>query len=156
MIIIGVMLMISGMVTMILSNWKRAASRTGIWSLQGMFNLLIGLIFITSPTVMVKVFVIFLGVILFIMGLVQLIGAIGMLSRTLWAWIFFIIALLTLASGVFLLSDPFKSAETILPFLGALLVLNGVSGLFMAFKAGRQPQTYHGATVQDVTYEEVE
>jgi len=79
-----------------------------------------------------------------------------MLSRTLWAWIFFIIALLTLASGVFLLSDPFKSAETILPFLGALLVLNGVSGLFMAFKAGRQPQTYHGATVQDVTYEEVE
>ena len=65
-------------------------------------------------------------------------------------------ALLTLAGGVFLLTDPFKSAEKILPFLGALLILNGISELFKTWKVGRRPQTYKGTDVEDVTYEEVQ
>jgi len=89
------------------------------------------------------------------MGFVQLMGAFGMLSRSFWGWIFLLIALLTLGSGIFLLSDPFKSAETILPFLGAILIINGISSLSMAWKVSRQPQTYKGTPVEDVTYEEV-
>ena len=125
------------------------------WSAQGIMTVLFGIVFIASPSVMVKVFVVFLGIILLIMGLFQLIGALGILSRSGWAWIYFLIALLTLASGIFLLINPFKSAEAILVFLGAILILNGISELFMAWKVGHQPQTYKGTPVQDVTYEEV-
>lgn len=155
MIVIGVMLLVSGLVTMILSNLKKKGAMSGFLSTQGIVNVLFGIVFISSPSVMVKVFVIFLGIILLIMGFVQLMGAFGMLSRSFWGWIFLLIALLTLGSGIFLLSDPFKSAETILPFLGAILIINGISSLSMAWKVSRQPQTYKGTLVEDVTYEEV-
>lgn len=155
MIMIGGILLVSGLITMILSNWKRPGSSRGYWSAQGIMNVLFGLVFIFSPTVMIEVFVVFIGIILLIMGFLQFFGALSFISRSIWAWIFLGIALVTLASGVFLLSDPSKSAETILPFLGVLLILNGISGLFMAWKSGRMPQSYKGAPVQDVTYEEI-
>ena len=149
------MLVLSGLVTLILSNRKRAGSLNGFWSAQGIMTVLFGIVFIASPTVIVNVFVFFLGVILLIMGLFQLIGALGTLSRSGWAWINFLIALMTLASGIFLLTDTFKSAETILSFLGVILIINGISDLFMAWKIRHQLPTYKGTPVQDVTYEEV-
>lgn len=154
-IIIGAMLVISGLVTLVLSNWKRTGSMNGFLSTQGIMTILFGVVFIASPTVIVNVFVFFLGIILLIMGLFQLIGALGALSRSGWAWIYFMIALMTLASGIFLLTNTLKSAETILSFLGVILILNGVSELFMAWKVSRQLPTYKGTPVEDVTYEEV-
>jgi uncharacterized membrane protein HdeD (DUF308 family) len=155
MIIIGAVLLLSGVITLILSNRKKAGTMGGFLSLQGITSILFGIVFIASPTVMVEIFVFLLGIILLIMGLFQLIGALGALSRSAAAWIYFLIALMTLASGVFLMTDSLKSAETILKFLGVILVLNGISELFMAWKVRRQPQIYKGSPVQDVTYEEV-
>jgi len=154
-IIIGAMLVLSGLITLILSNIKRTGSMNRLWSTQGVMTILFGIVFIASPSVMVKVFVVFLGIILLVMGFFQLLGSLGTLSRSAWGWIYFLIALLTLGSGIFLLTDPFKSAEAILAFLGVIMVLNGLSELFMAWKVSRQPQTYKGAPVQDITYEEV-
>jgi uncharacterized membrane protein HdeD (DUF308 family) len=155
MIIIGILLLLSGLITLIISNWKKRGAIKGFWSAQGIMNMLLGLLFITSPEVMIKIFMILVGIILLIMGLLQLTGAFGMLKRSAWAWIFFLIGGLTLGSGVFLLSDPFKSAEALLPFLGAIMMLNGASQIVMAWKVGHQPQTYKGSAVQDIPFEEV-
>lgn len=155
MIIVGGMLLLSGLVTMILSNIKKSAAMSGFLSAQGIVNILFGIVFIASPTVMVEIFVFILGVILLIMGIFQLIGALATLSRSGWAWIYFLIAILTLSSGIFLLTDTLKSAETILSFLGIILILNGFSDIFMAWKVSHQPQTYKGTPVQDIPYEEM-
>ena len=155
MMVIGAMLMLSGLVTLILSNLKKDRNHIGLWSVQGIMNIVFGMIFITSPTTMIKIFIIFIGIILLIMGFLQLAGALGSLTRSVWAWIFLIVGLLTLGSGVFLLSDPFKSAETILPFLGALFILNGISDLFRTRKTDHKPPKYNGSDVQDIPYEEV-
>lgn len=155
MIIIGGLLVLSGLVTLLLSNWKRRGAIKGLWSAQGIMNIIFGIVFIISPSAMIKIFMIFIGIILLIMGLLQLAGSIGMLSRSVWAWLFFLIGLMTFFSGIYLLSNPFKSAETILPFLGALLMLNGVSELFMWWKSRHRPKIYKGSEVQDIPYEEV-
>ena len=89
------------------------------------------------------------------MGFLQLAGSLGSLSRSVWAWLFLLIGLFTLGSGIFLLSNPFKSAEAILPFLGALLILNGISDLFKSRKMNRRPPKYNGSDVQDIPFEEV-
>jgi len=154
-IIIGSMLVISGLVTLILANRKRGGSTSGLWSAQGTMTILFGIIFMASPSVMVKIFVVFLGIILSILGFFQLVGSLGSLMRSSWGWIYFLIALMTFGSGIFLLTDPFKSAEAILAFLGVILILNGLSELFMAWKVNHQPKTYKGAPVEDITYEEV-
>jgi uncharacterized membrane protein HdeD (DUF308 family) len=155
MVAIGVMLLFSGLVTLVLSNRKRSGAMNGIWSAQGIMTILFGIVFIASPSAMIKVFVIFLGIILLILGFFQLLGSLSTLTRSAWAWIFFLMAVLTLAGGIFLLTDPFKSAEKILPLLGGLLILNGVSELFSTWKVGRQPKTYNGTVVEDVPFEEV-
>ena len=98
---------------------------------------------------------VFIGIILLILGLLQLAGSLRALTRSVWAWFFLIIGLLTTGSGIYLLSDPFKSAETILPFLGALFILNGISELFRTRKNGPPQQKYNGSEVQDIPYEEV-
>ena len=45
-IIIGSMLCLKGLITMILSNFKKTGSQSGVWSLQGIFNIIFGIIFI--------------------------------------------------------------------------------------------------------------
>jgi len=156
MIVIGAMLMFSGVVTLIVSNWKKRGLLNGLWSAQGIMNILIGLVFITSPSMMIKIFMFFVGFILVVMGFLQLAGALGSLTRSLWGWVFLIIGLLTLGSGIYLLSNPYKSAEAILPFLGGLLILNGLSDLFRGWKTGRrQSPKFNGSSVEDIPYEEV-
>ncbi len=155
MVVIGGMLLLSGLITLIVSNLQKGKLSKGMWSAQGIMNILFGSVFITAPSVMIKIFMIFIGIILLIMGFIQLTGALGSLSRSVWAWIFLVIGLLTCGSGIFLLTDPFKSAETILPFLGALLMLNGLSELIRIWKTGRQPRKFNGSAVQDISYEEV-
>ena len=155
MIVIGSMLLVSGVITLIVSYTKRARLQNGFSSVQGISNMLFGMIFILAPSAMIKLFMIFIGIILLIMGFLQLAGALGSLNRSFWAWIFLMLGLLTFGSGMFLLSDPFKSAETILPFLGALLILNGVSDLFRTRRKGTQAMKHNDNNVQDIPYEEV-
>jgi len=154
-IIIGAMLALSGLVTFAWSSRKKAGFQSGFLSVQGIVNMLFGMIFILAPSVMIKVFMVFIGIILLIMGFLQLAGSLGSLTRSVWAWLFLIIGLFTFGSGLFLLSNPFKSAEAILPFLGVLLIINGASELFRTRKADRHPPKYNGSDVQDIPYEEV-
>ncbi len=155
MIVIGGMLMLGGLVTLVFSNLRKGGLSKGIWSAQGIMNILFGIVFIAAPSAMIKLFMIFIGIILLIMGLIQLAGALGSLTRSIWAWVFLIIGLFTTGSGIFLLTDPFKSAETILPFLGGLFILNGFSELIRIWKAGKRPPKYNGSEVHDIPYEEV-
>lgn len=153
MIMIGVMFLLSGIITMIISNVKRRGMK-GFWSFQGISNLAFGFAFVVAPNTMLKVFVFFLGLILLILGIIQLIGALGALSFSRWSWIFIIFALLTLAGGILLLVNPFKSVETILSFVGALFVIYGISEIFMSRKI-RQRNPYRDITVKDIPHEEV-
>ena len=155
MIVIGTMLVIRGLINFVLSNFKRAGAFSRFWSLQGMMNVIFGIVFISAPEAMIKVFALIVGFILLIMGLVQLAGSIGSLTRSVSAWIFLIIGTLTLGSGIYLLTDPYKSAEKIPPFLGALLILNGVSDLIKTRRKGGPSEKYNGTEVEDIPYEEV-
>ena len=80
MIVIGGMLMLGGLVTLVLSNLRKGGLSKGIWSAQGIMNILFGIVFIAAPSAMIKLFMIFIGIILLIMGLIQLAGALGSLT----------------------------------------------------------------------------
>lgn len=155
MVLIGVMFLLSGLITMILSNRKRNRGLRGFWSFQGISNLAFGFAFVIAPNTMLKVFVFFLGFILLILGTIQLAGALGTLSFSRWSWIFLIIAVLTFAGGILLMVNPFKSVETILSFVGALFVLYGISEIFMARKVKQRHNYFGGTPIEDIPHEEV-
>ena len=127
----------------------------GFWSFQGISNLVFGFAFIVAPNTMLKVFVFFLGFILLILGIIQLIGALGTLSISRWSWIFLIFALLTLGGGILLLVHPFESVEKILSFVGALFIIFGISEIFISQKVKQRARYFNGAPTQDISHEEV-
>ena len=155
MIVIGTMLVMRGVITFLLSNLRRSGPFGNFLSVGGIANILFGIVFISAPDVMIKIFVFIVGFILLIMGLLQLAGSFRSLARSVWAWIFLIIGTLTFVGGIYLLANPDKSAEAILPFLGALLILNGISDLLKSRPKGGQSQKFNGTPVEDIPYEEV-
>ena len=155
MIIIGAMLLLNGVITIILSNVRKSSATVGLFPFQGILNIVFGIVFIASPTMMVKIFVFVLGLILLLMGFFQLAGALGILRRSAISWIYLMIGILTFASGIYLITGTMESAETILQFLGVILIINGLSELVMAWQVRRRPTLYKGSAIQDVTYEEV-
>ncbi len=154
-IVIGGMLLISGMINIALSNRKKVGGFSSYWSIQGLFNIAVGLIFMIAPATMVKIFAVLFGIILLIMGITQLMSAFATHSWSGWSWIFFILALLTLAGGILLLYNPFKTAEVVLIFIGAILLIYGISEIFMAGKVKHIKEFHRGVQIQDIQHEEI-
>jgi len=155
MIMIGIMFLLSGLIAMILSNRKRNRGAKGFWSFQGISNLAFGFAFIIAPNTMLNVVVFFLGCILLILGIIQIIGALGVFSYSGWAWIFLILALLTLGGGILLMVNPSMSVRTILYVVGALFVIYGISEILLAGKVRNRSQYLNGVPVKDIPHEEV-
>jgi len=155
MIMIGVMFLLSGIITLLLTNLKRNHGIKGFWSFQGVSNLIFGFAFVVAPDTMLKGFVFFLGCILMILGFMQLIGALGTLSVFRWSWVFLIFAILTLAGGLLLIVHPFESSKTIFSYVGALFILYGISDITMSRRISRKDSYYRNTTVKDIPHEEV-
>ncbi len=152
---VGAMILLSGIFSLFFS---KRSNRKGLqigFSFQGFFNILWGLLFLLSPMTIVKVFGFFFGVIFIMLGLMQFFGAIGTLSKSLWSWTFLIFSVLLISGGVYLLSQPIESAEKILTFLGAILLVYGVLELIMAWRLKNIPKGTQAGNIVDTTYEEV-
>jgi len=124
-------------------------------SFQGFFNIVWGLLFLLFPMMIVKVFGFFFGIIFLLLGLMQLLGALGTLSRSIWSWIYLIFALLMVSGGAFLLVKPIESAENIITFLGAILLVYGLLELMMAWRLKKIPKGTNAGNTVDTTFEEV-
>ncbi len=153
--VVGGMLLLSGLINLIYSNRKKAGNLSGFWSFQGIFSIAVGLTFIIAPSTMIKIFAVFFGIILLIMGLMQLISALATRSWSGWYLLIIILALLTITGGILLLYNPFKTAEAILIFIGVILLVYGISEIFMAGKVKNIKEYHRGAPVKDIDHEEL-
>jgi uncharacterized membrane protein HdeD (DUF308 family) len=87
-------------------------------------------------------------------GSVQLISAIAAFSWRIWSLIYLFFAFLMVSGGLILLYNPFKSLETIVSFIGVLLVFYGTSQI-MSVKAKKRTDYYKGSPVEDIPHEEI-
>ena len=152
---VGGLILLSGILSLLFSGRR---NRKGInigSSFQGFFNILWGLLFLFSPMTIVKVFGFFFGVIFILLGIMQLFGALATLSKSLWSWIYLAFSVILISGGVFLLTQPIETAEKILLFLGAILVVYGILELTMAWRLKNIPKGTKAGNVVDTTYEEV-
>ena len=152
---VGGMILLSGIFSFFFSKPKNSKGLNIGTSFQGFFNILWGLLFLLSPMTIVKVFGFFFGVIFILLGAMQFLGAIGTLSKSFWSWIFMVFSALLIAGGVYLLAQPIESAEKILTFLGAILLVYGILELIMAWRLKNIPKGTQAGNIVDTTYEEV-
>jgi uncharacterized membrane protein HdeD (DUF308 family) len=151
---IGVMNLVNGLFTLLFSYVKPKNGR-GAASFPGLFNMILGVLFLLSPMVIVKVFGFFFGFIFLLMGLMQFFGALGTLSKSVWSWVYLIFAILMTSGGLFLLVRPIESAENILTFFGGILLLYGFFELLMAWRLKKMPRQPGPDNTIDTTFEEV-
>jgi len=152
---VGGMILVSGIFSLFFSNRNKNKGMNIGSSFQGFFNILLGILFLISPITIVKAFGFFFGVIFILLGAMQLLGALGTLSKSLWSWIFLIFSVLLISGGVYLLAQPIESAEKILTFLGAILLVYGVLELIMAWRLKNIPKGTKAGNIVDTTYEEL-
>lgn len=154
-IYIGLLILLGGLVSLLFALRSKNPSGRNMLMTQAVFNLIIGILFVALPATMVKIFVIVLGVGFLFIGIFQLMGALNTRHDYGWSWIYFIISILMIVAGAVMLTNPFSSAETILTFIGVLMLIYGASELYMAWKLSSKPKTYQGKEVENTHYREL-
>ena len=155
----GVLLLIDGLVALLI-NYSSKKQKTSPFLVvpRGTTSLLFGIILVLFPSLMVNMFVFFIGFILVIAGLTQFITQISGRSLLGTSWIIIIISLISFSTGVLFITKPFESAQTMLIIFGVMIGLYGFGEIFWSFKL-RKFQKEHPApqaNVIDAEYEEVE
>ena len=150
---VGAMILLSGMISLLFAYRKKGYSFSSVF--QGFFNIFLGCLFLVSPLAIVKFFCFFFGILFTGIGLMQFFGALGTLSKSFWSWVFLAFGILMASGGIFLLVHPVESAENILTFFGAILLLYGILELITAWRLRKIPQGTGAGSIVDTTYEEV-
>ena len=138
-ICIGILLLASGLTTLIFSVRSHEEITKNILMANAVFNLIFGLLFVLLPTTMVNIFVIAMGVGFLLIGIFQLIGTLSIRHMYGWSWIYFAISMLMIIAGIILFANPFAGAEALLIFIGIFLLIYGVSEVYMAWKLSKKP-----------------
>lgn len=119
---------------------QRALTQRGWRILGAVVNILAGLAILANPLMGTIFTVGFMYYILAISALVN--GVINMLvgsqARGLgareWSWSGFLLGLLQLIIGIFLLTHPLVGALSLVPLLGALTLIGGIATIVIAFR----------------------
>lgn len=152
---IGAMIIASGLFSLLFSYRKNKQRNSFTSAFQGFFNIALGLLFVLSPMIIVQVFGFFFGLILLLLGGLQFFGAIGTLTKSIWSWVFLAFSILLISGGFFLLVRPVESAENILTFFGAVMLVYGVLEMIMAWRLKKMPRQPGPGNTMDTTYEEL-
>jgi uncharacterized membrane protein HdeD (DUF308 family) len=152
---IGAMILVNGAFSLLFSGIRKKQGKMVRSAFQDYFSILTGMLLLVAPLGIVGFFSSLFGIIFLMLGITQFFGALGSLSKSLWSWIYLIFASLMALGGLFLLFKPIESAENILTFFGAILLLYGLLEVFNAWRLKKMPKGTNAGNIVDTTYEEV-
>jgi len=157
--ILGGLLILDGLVNLLVSLVNKSKQQNVLSIVpRGTTSLIFGAVLVLFPSVIVGFFVFLIGFILIVAGGSQLLAQLGGRRVMGFSWLFTILSAISLLAGIFMLTNPFKSAVTILIFLGAVIALYGVGEIFWSFKIRKfkKQNPPEQPNIIDAEYEEVE
>lgn len=136
--ILGIMALVAG--GFILLSEYRQKQLTDTYSyrvMEGIFNVVVGLILVANPVGTAKVLLALLGVLLLLMGILQLYGSSKQTKGHPAKTLMLAGGLLTAILGILIISDPFGSAAALIILIGLGLLLSGGITIWLAFRLQR-------------------
>lgn len=134
-IIIGVLFIIPGLITTIAYFTRdKQAQATSMFPIEGAGSFLFGLWLVIMPTFFVNILMYVLGGLLVLAGIQQIIS---LISARKWAKVslwFYLIPTLILTAGIVILSNPFSIAANTFIFMGAVILVYGITDLLNSYK----------------------
>ena len=169
--IIAAFLLASGVVSLIVGYRQRSNGTMSLMGFNGVVDIILGLMLFMFPGFVAGLLIYAIAFLLICFGLFQMVGLISanrVMRVGLWS---FVMPLLVLAAGLFLIAKPVFVGEAIGVVAGASLIMYGASELLSSWKMRRAINEYEirqtgTATsarqedvtpdVKDVEYEKVE
>lgn len=169
--IIAAFLFASGVVSLIVGYRNRTNGTMGLMGFNGTVDIILGLVLFMFPGFVAGLLIYLIAFVLICFGIFQIVGLISanrVMSVGLWS---FVMPLLVLAAGIFLMTKPAFVGEAIGVVAGAALIVYGASELLSSWKMRKAIDEYEIhqtrqqepaqpendlADVKDVEYEKVD
>lgn len=103
------------------------------WLLEGVIDLIFGLLVVLYPGISIGVFVLFLAVWAMILGLVQIVNAVQLRSRFRYWWLTLLYGTLTLLFGLLLFFNPFSGVLAVTILISFFAMSYGLLLFFTGF-----------------------
>lgn len=156
---LGGLLIFDGLINLIINMINKSKQQSIMFIVpRGTSSLIFGAILVLFPSFIVGIFVFLIGFILIIAGGSQLAAQFSGRKIMGLSWLIVILSFIALLAGFFMLTNPFKSAMTILIFFGAMIALYGVGEIVWSFKIRKfqKQNPSEQSNVVDAEYEEVD
>lgn len=127
----GILFLIAG-VFLIIINKKSVNNGSDFWFYEGILNSIIGLLFLIFPSFVANLFVIILGMIALVMGIVNLNFIIKI--RPHYFWLSLLRNMVLIIFGLLFLFVPFQGAVVIINIIGLVALFYGIVSLITAYK----------------------
>ena len=140
--IIAAFLFASGVVSLIVGYRHRSNGTMGLMGFNGVVDIILGLMLFMFPGFVSGLLIYVIAFILICFGLFQIVGLISanrVMRIGMWS---FVMPLLVLAAGVFLITKPAFVGEAIGVVAGASLIVYGASELLSSWKMRRAMNEY--------------
>lgn len=155
----GLMLIIEGIVSFLLSQRRRIQNPDLIVLPRGIVDLIIGIILMVVPKEASALFVFLIGMLLVFGSFSQVLLLITFLRAGIKSWSSTIIMLVPFVAGLFIIFNPIKVADSAVIIIGLALIAYGASELYFYFKSrNNTPSNNNRASGNqpiDIDYEEI-
>lgn len=163
--LIGLIFLVTGLISFIVSYRSRPAGTDGWVSFSGIGSILFGILLLAIPSAFAAVFMFLLGFVLLVAAIAQLVTLSAARQWGYVAPVSYVFPILILIAGIIVLFDPFKSAQSVFILFGLTAIFYGVTDLINRYhieqlrKANQQVEQEKKMDTQpdieDADYEEV-
>jgi uncharacterized membrane protein HdeD (DUF308 family) len=132
--IIAAFLIATGVVTFFIGLKSSRGGEKNLFSVNAFVDVLLGALLFSFPNVVVNVLIYIIGFVLLLFGLFQILALVSTLKVYKLRIFAFIMPILVVVAGAFLIARPSFVGEAIGLIAGVSLILYGVSEIFSTFK----------------------
>lgn len=137
-LLLGAAIFLTGIIYFLGWLARRREGLPAFFVLPGVVLCALGIWLMTSPASVLLLIQYIFGAILIVHGIVDLQGVVALIRRhwNRW-WADFLLALLTIVFGALILVNPFGTFAALIVLIGAALVFDGLSDLYLIWRLSR-------------------
>lgn len=154
--IIGGLFTLSGIIAFIgyFTAKVRATGFRPVFPIVGLGSVALGVLLLLMPMQFVNILMYVLGVLLCLMGVGQIISLISNRTFAPLTWSLFVMPLLIIATGIFILLRPIQAASLPFMILGGAYIFYGVIEFIFGFRFYRYRRIYDAAAAEQAAAEQ--
>ena len=129
---------------------RRKTDMWSLWLVEGVVNLVIGMVLLTYPQVGVKIFLVLLAIWAILLGAIQIISVMAFWSMIRRRWLLLLNGVLAIVFGIFIISYPFEGARLITVFIGVYTLILGIFSIVISQVMRRVREDFERSTTETI------